>query len=100
MGWTTPLLLRNLIKYGKGNALLLDATFGTNHLKMPLYTGLVIDEFGNGVPCFMLVCQGVSQSEITKWMEALLQEARAEDPDWMCTCILVDDAIAEINAIK
>ena len=43
----------NLLKHGNNNMILLDATFGTNHMKMPLCTALVIDEFGNGSPAFM-----------------------------------------------
>ncbi len=43
MGWMTPFMKDNLLKHGNNNIILLDATFGTNHMKMPLYTGLVID---------------------------------------------------------
>ena len=53
MGWMTPFMKDNLLKHGNNNIILLDATFGTNHMKMPLYTALVIDEFGNGVSAFM-----------------------------------------------
>lgn len=90
----------DLLKHGNNNIVLLDATFGTNHMKMPLYTGLGIDEFGNGVPAFMVLCQSVSQENIAKWLAALLQHVRHDNPDWMCSCIMVDDAIAEINAIR
>ena len=100
MGWMTPFMKDNLLKHGSNNIILLDATFGTNHMKMPLYTGLVIDEFGNGVPAFMVLCQSVNQEDIGKWLAALLQHVRQHHPDWMCSCIMVDDAIAEINAIR
>jgi len=100
MGWMTPFMKDNLLKHGNNNIILLDATFGTNHMKMPLYTGLVIDEFGNGVPAFMVLCQSVNQEDIGKWLAALLQHVRQHHPDWMCSCIMVDDAIAEINAIR
>ncbi|DBA71835.1 TPA: hypothetical protein ACH3X2_010886 [Trebouxia sp. C0005] len=33
-------------------------------------------------------------------MDALLEKLLLEDPEWMCSCIMVDDAIAEINAIR
>ena len=100
LGWTTPAMLANMVKYGNGNVVLLDATFGTNHMKMPLYTGLVMDDFGNGLPGFMVLCQGVSEDDITAWLQALLKRLRQELYDWMCSCVMVDDAIAEINAIK
>lgn len=100
MGWMTSFMINNLLKFGKNCVVLLDATFGTNHLKMPLYTGIVMDNFGNGVPGFMTLCQGTSQPDISQWLTALLQRVRKEDPEWMCSCVMVDDAIAEINAIK
>ncbi|KAL3144262.1 hypothetical protein ABBQ32_004035 [Trebouxia sp. C0010 RCD-2024] len=53
-GWMTEAMLANMLKYGNNNLILLDATFGTNHMKMPLYTGLVMDAFGNGLPAFMV----------------------------------------------
>ena len=90
----------NLLKYGKNNIVLVDATFGTNHEKMPLYTGLVMDAFGNGLPGFMVLYQGVSEDDITKWMNALLEKLLLEDPEWLCSCVMVDNVIAEINAIK
>ena len=93
-------LLANILLYGNDNVVLLDATFGTNHMKMPLYTGLVMDDFGNGLPGFMILCQGVSEDDITTWLQALLKKLRLELHDWMCLCVMVDDAIAEINAIK
>ncbi|KAL3141408.1 hypothetical protein ABBQ32_004980 [Trebouxia sp. C0010 RCD-2024] len=37
MGRMTSFMMNNLLKFGKNNVVLLDATFGTNHLKMPLY---------------------------------------------------------------
>jgi len=95
-GWMTAAMRANLLKYGKDHIVLVDATFGTNQKKLPLYTGLVMDAFGNGLPVFMVLCQGVSEADITKWMNVLLEE----DPTWMCSCVMVDDAIAEINAIK
>ena len=100
MGWMISFMINNLLKFGKNCVVLLDATFGTNHLKMPLYLGIVMDNFGNGVPGFMTLCQGTSQPDITQWLTALLQRVRKEDPEWMCSCVMVDDAIAEINLIK
>ena len=100
IGIVTEKMLANLLRYGNGNIILLDATFGTNHMKMPLYTGIVIDEWGNGMPVFMILCQGTTQNDLRKWLAALLQRIREHNPSWMCSCIMVDDALAEINAIR
>ena len=102
MGMSLDSMLANLLKYGNDNIMLLDATFkfGTNHLRMPLYTGLVIDEYGNGLLGFMTLCQGISQADISQWLKALLQRLREHNSDWMSSCAMVDDAVAEINAIR
>lgn len=97
-GWMTEAMLANMLKYGNNNLVLLSATFGTNHMKMPLYTGLVMDAFGNGLPAFMVLCQGVSEDDITTWLTALLKKLGQEVQDWMCSSVMVDDAIAEIKA--
>ena len=95
----TPLMKATLLQPGNNNIVLLDATFGCNHMKMPLYTGCVIDKLGNGVPAFMVLCQSVSQEDAGKWLAALLQYVRQDHPDRMCPCVMVDDAIAKINAV-
>jgi len=100
MGMAPDSMLANLLKHGHNNALLLDATFGTNHMKLPLYTGLVMDEYNNGLPGFMTLCQGTAQADISQWLSALLKMLRQHNPDWMCSCVMVDDALAEINAIR
>ncbi len=47
LGFSTPTMTQNAIKYAHGNVVLGDATFGTNANKLSLYTCLAIDEFGN-----------------------------------------------------
>ena len=93
-------MLANLLKYGKNSVLLLDATPGTNHMKMPLYTGIVIDEFGQGVQAFMVLVQNTYQADLNQWMSALLCKVQEDDPAWKCSCIIFDDAVAEINAVS
>ena len=104
MGMSPDSMLADLLKYYTiryGNDdIMLDATCGTNHLKMPLYTGRVIDEYGNGLLGFMTLCQGISQADISQRLKALLQRLREHNSDWMSSCAMVDDAIAEINAIR
>jgi len=43
----------------------------------------------------MVLCQSVSQEIIGEWMAALLQHVQHDHP-----CIMADDAIAEVNAIR
>ena len=93
-------MLANMLEYGNDSVALLYTTFGTNHMKMPLHTGLVMDDFGNGLPGSMVLCQGESEDDITTWLQAPLKKLRQELYDWMCSCVMVVNAIAEINAIK
>ncbi|KAL3150495.1 hypothetical protein ABBQ32_000315 [Trebouxia sp. C0010 RCD-2024] len=79
-GWMTEAMLANMLKYGNNNLILLGATFGTNHMKMPLYTGLVMDAFGNGLPAFMVLCQGVSEEDITTLVDSSTEEAVQRAP--------------------
>jgi hypothetical protein len=73
LGFMTPTMHGNAIKSGNNKAVLMDATFGTNILKMPMYTGHVVDKFGNGMPIFHVLTQSSSQVAQEKWMSALQQ---------------------------
>ena len=79
----------SILKYGNDNVVLLDATFGTNHVKMPLHTGLVMDDFGNGLPGSMVLCQGESEDDTTTWLQAPLKKLQQKLYDWMCSCVMV-----------
>ena len=59
-----------------------------------------MDDFGNGLPGFMILCQSGSEDDITTWLQTLMKKLLLELHDWMCSCVMVDDAIAEIHAIK
>jgi MULE transposase domain len=100
LGIVTTNMPRNALKYGDGNAVLMDATFGTNHLRMQLYTGLVMDTHGNGLPVFHVLSQRHQQEDLQEWLLAFKSFMLQHKPTWQPSCFLVDDAQAEINAIR
>lgn len=57
MGLMTDDMRAAALKPGHNGLVCLDATFTTNHLKFPLYTGLVVDEHGNGLPIFEVLSE-------------------------------------------
>jgi hypothetical protein len=100
LGMVTANMLQTALKYGDGNAVLMDATFGTNHLRMHLHTGLVMDAHGNGLPIFHVLSQRQQQEDLQEWLLAFKSLMLQHNSTWQPSCFLVDDAQAEINAIR
>ena len=97
MGLVTNDMRAAALMYGHDYVVCIDATFATNHLKFPLYTALVVDDHGNGLPIFEVLSESTAQPAITEWMVAYKQYIQA---DWRPSCHMADDAQAEINAIR
>jgi hypothetical protein len=108
LGFLTSNMLANAHKYGNGGAVCMDATFGTNHFRMPLYTGLVVDAHYNGLPIFYVLTQSSTQEATAEWLEAFNRRmqlpsnlvAGPQQARWCPSCFLVDDSQAEINALR
>ena len=100
MGLVTDDMRAAALKYGHNNVVCIDATFATNHLKFPLYTALVVDDHGNGIPIFEVLSESTAQPAVTEWMVAYKQYIHTFQADWRPSCHMADDAQAEINAIR
>eukprot|EP01018_Ginkgo_biloba_P003089 Gb_21020 [translate_table: standard] len=92
--------LEQMVKFGKNNLIATDSTFGTNNLKYPLFTLLVFDTYQNGLPVAWIISSSSSASDIQSWMEKLRSRIYEMDPTWRPSAFMVDDAAAEINAIR
>ena len=44
-----------MLRWANNGAILMDATFGTNHMKFNLFTLMVFDDFRNGVPIIWVI---------------------------------------------
>lgn len=100
LGFSTPTMTQNAIKYAHGSVVLGDATFGTNANKLSLYTCLAIDEFGNGLPVFHALTYCSSQPRMLQLFRAWRAHMQKALQDFEPSCFMVDAAQAEINAIK
>jgi MULE transposase domain len=87
-------------EFGNGQAIFMDATFCTNQHKFPLYTGLVVDQNGTGLPIFHVLVHSSSQASLATWMDNFQRHMESKQPGWRPSCFIVDDAQAEINAIR
>lgn len=115
-----------MLQHGHESIVSMDATFGTNHWKVrpkhfhrvsfrspilsetltcvslsqyPLYTLMVFDKWRNGVPVAFIIAQSAKEKDITPWLTAIKQKLVSKMPEWLPNAFIVDDALAEINAI-
>eukprot|EP01018_Ginkgo_biloba_P037069 Gb_24215 [translate_table: standard] len=100
LGIQTTWQLEQMVKFGKNNLIATDSTFGTNKLKYFLFTLLVFDTHQNGVPIAWIISSSSSTSDIQSWMEKLQSRIYEMDPTWRPSAFMVDDDVAEINAIS
>ena len=56
------------LKYGHDGVVCIDATYSTSHMKFSLYTALVVDTHGNGLPIFEVLSESNTQPAMTEWM--------------------------------
>jgi len=69
-------------------------------MQYPLYTLMVFDKWRNGVPVAFIVTQRSKESDISPWLGALRVKLVSKMPQWRPNAFIVDDAQAEINALK
>ena len=55
LGLETDTMQADAIQHGHDNVMLMDAAFGTDHMKFSLYT--VMDGWGIGMPIFEALCE-------------------------------------------
>jgi hypothetical protein len=75
----------------------MDGTHGTNKYKFCLTTLMVIDGDGHGIPVGWMIHSSQSEESLFTMLEALAEHM---GPTYKPSVIIVDDAMAEINAIK
>eukprot|EP01018_Ginkgo_biloba_P006876 Gb_03544 [translate_table: standard] len=92
--------LEQIVKFGKNNLIATNSTFGTNKLKYPLFTLIVFDTHQNGVHVAWIISSSSSTNDIQNWIEKLWSRIHDVDATWRPSAFMVDDVIAEINAIS
>jgi len=69
-------------------------------MQFQFYTLMVFDDHKNGVPGAWVISSSGTQVDVAKWLTALKERMLKADATWAPSCFLVDDARAEINAIR
>ncbi|KAG0618725.1 hypothetical protein M758_4G088100 [Ceratodon purpureus] len=100
IGIQTEWQRKMMLEHGHRSGISVDATFGTNEKKFPLYTLMVFDEWHNGVPVAFVLTSKCAEVNLTPWMRALNERMVEEKPDWEPAAFIVDCAQGEINAIN
>ncbi|XP_059075214.1 uncharacterized protein LOC131053458 [Cryptomeria japonica] len=95
-----PKQLEWMLQYGHNNILAMDSTFGTNAMKFQLYTMLIFDSKHMGVPVAWVIMSRSYAHDIAYWMHILLQRVHMKNIEWSLNAFMVDDAGAEIKAIR
>jgi hypothetical protein len=61
---------------------------------------MIMDAHQNAIPVAWTIHESQTGSDIAIWVEAIVRKARRTMPEWKPSCIMVDDADAEINALR
>eukprot|EP01018_Ginkgo_biloba_P012312 Gb_07242 [translate_table: standard] len=100
IGIQTLWMQKMMVKYSHESLISMDATFNTYKYGYQLYTLMVFDQFQNGVPITWVVSSRDTTSDIEEWLQAIFYARVKEKPDWKVCTFMIDDAAAEIKALR
>lgn len=80
--------------------ILTDSTFNTNKYGYQLYMLVVFDEQQSGVLVTWVVMSCSASQDIALWLDHFLHRCYQLRPDWKVNAFMVDDALAEIIALR
>lgn len=100
LGIQTQWQLQQMLRFGHRSLMAIDSTFGIKRLKYPLCTLLVFDSRQHALPVAWIITRSFAKPDVSKWMKALLDRARADNFGWKVSGFLIDDAAAEIDPIR
>ena len=78
----------------------MDATFGTNVPKYPLFSLLVFDDSKNSNPVVWILTSRMTEEDLVMWLQPLRRHLQRDKEDFFPSCFIVDDAYFQRNAIK
>ena len=61
---------------------------------------MTFDEQQSGVPVAWVVASRNTSEDIALWLKHLMQKCYQVHSDWKVNAFMVDDALAEINALR
>ena len=89
-----------MLQWADHGAILMDATFGTNHMKFHLFILMEFDDFRNDVPIAWVITSRQKEDDLIQWLTALRAKTITIQPEWHPNCFIVDGAIHKRNVIK
>ena len=89
-----------MLNYGHNGAIAMDATFGTNVSKYPLFLLLVFDDWRNDIPVAWVLTSRMTEEDVVMWLEPLRRHLQQHRENFLPSCFIVDDADYQRNAIK
>ena len=100
LGIQTPWQKDLMLKHGHNGAIAMDATFGTNFPKYPLFSLLVFDDWRNGIPVAWVLTSRMKEEDRVMWLEPLRRHLQKDMANFLPSCFIVDDADYQWNAVK
>jgi hypothetical protein len=78
----------------------MDATFGTNDVKIHLFTFMVFDPHHTGMPVAWIITSRQTCDDLVEWLIPLKTKLLRKSPKWKPSCFIVDDAPQELQALQ
>ena len=78
----------------------MDATFGTNVPKYPLFSLLMFDDWRNGIPVALVLTSRMTEEDLVMWQQPLRRHLQRDEEDSILSHFIVDDANFQRNAMK
>ncbi|KAE9617161.1 hypothetical protein Lalb_Chr03g0032501 [Lupinus albus] len=100
LGIQTEWQLQQMVRFGHRSIVAADSTFGIKRLKYPLFTLVVFDSRQHALPVAWVITRSFAKPDMSKWLKALIDQARSIEPGWKASGFLIDDAAAEIDLFR
>ncbi len=83
----------SMLSYGHNGAISMDATFGTNNMKIHLFALMGFDDHRTNVPLVWIITNRQTVEDLIEWLKPLKDKILSHMSHWKPSCFLVDDAL-------
>ncbi|GLJ55025.1 hypothetical protein SUGI_1181210 [Cryptomeria japonica] len=89
-----------MVKHSHNSVIAMDSTFSTNKYGYQLYSLLVFDEQEVDVPIAWAISSRNKVEDVNEWLAEVYKRGKQCKEDWHVNTFMIDDASAEIEAIR
>ncbi|XP_047310645.1 uncharacterized protein LOC124914189 isoform X2 [Impatiens glandulifera] len=100
VGIQTEWQLQQMIKFGNRSLLASDSRFGSYKLKYSIHSLVVFNSENKAIPVAWVLTSRLSSGDTVRWMRALCNRVHTKDPSWKLAGFIIDDPVADIQAIR